>query len=146
MQPDRIWIENDAALAVGDSYPVADGHTLVVTRKHVSTIYELSISEQGVIWALVGEVRERLFIGLKPDGFNIGINDGLATWQTVFHAHVHIIPRHHGDVPDPRGGIRWVIADMAPYWKKLMPPSSDLGEPSFFSARPDAISENASGA
>ena len=45
-------------------------------------------------------------------------NDGLAAGQTVSHAHVHIIPRRQGDVADPRGGIRWVIADNAPYWNK----------------------------
>jgi hypothetical protein len=69
------------------------------------------------MWVMVGEVRDRLLTGLKPDGFNIGFNDGLAAGQTVLHAHVHVIPRRKGDVPDPRGGIRWVIADNAPYWK-----------------------------
>ncbi len=51
-----------------------------------------------------------------PDGFNIGVNDGEAAGQTVGHAHIHVIPRYAGDVPDPRGGIRWVIPDRAPYW------------------------------
>jgi diadenosine tetraphosphate (Ap4A) HIT family hydrolase len=53
----------------------------------------------------------------QPDGFNIGINDGVAAGQTVPHVHIHVIPRYYGDVPDPRGGIRWVIPDNAPYWK-----------------------------
>jgi diadenosine tetraphosphate (Ap4A) HIT family hydrolase len=118
IQPARILTENDAAIAFPDSYPVAKGHTLVAPRKHVSTIYELSMTEQAAIWALVGEVRERLLADLKPDGFNVGFNDGLAARQTVLHAHVHVIPRRQGDVPDPRGGVRWVIADKAPYWKK----------------------------
>jgi diadenosine tetraphosphate (Ap4A) HIT family hydrolase len=103
---------------VPDAFPVAAGHTLVVPRKHVSTIYQLDIAEQSAIWKLVSDVRERLLTGLRPDGFNIGFNDGLAAGQTVEHAHVHIIPRRDGDVADPRGGIRWVIADNAPYWKK----------------------------
>jgi diadenosine tetraphosphate (Ap4A) HIT family hydrolase len=55
---------------------------------------------------------------LKPDGFNIGVNDGLAAGQTIEHAHVHVIPRHEGDVPDPRGGIRWIISEHAKYWEK----------------------------
>jgi diadenosine tetraphosphate (Ap4A) HIT family hydrolase len=63
-------------------------------------------------------VRVRLLAEHQPDGFNIGFNDGLAAEQTVSHAHVHIIPRRQGDVPDPGGGIRWVIADNAPYWNK----------------------------
>ena len=82
------------------------------------SIYELTVTEQNVIWKLVSEVRQRLLTDLKPDGFNIGLNDGLAAGQTVMHAHVHVIPRWSGDVSDPRGGIRWVIADKAAYWKK----------------------------
>jgi diadenosine tetraphosphate (Ap4A) HIT family hydrolase len=89
-----------------------------VPRKHVSTIYQLTAPEQSAIWRFVGEVREHLLARYHPDGFNIGFNDGLAAGQTVSHAHVHIIPRRQGDVPDPRGGIRWVIADNAPYWNK----------------------------
>ena len=54
----------------------------------------------------------------NPDGFTIGINDGPAAGQTVHHAHIHIIPRYKGDVPDPRGGIRWVIPEKARYWDK----------------------------
>jgi hypothetical protein len=69
----------------------------------------------GCCWT---EIRERLLTGLKPDCCNIGFNDGLAAGQTVAHAHVHVIPRRNGDVTDPRGGIRWVIADNAAYWKK----------------------------
>ena len=118
IEPGRIWLESEHALAVPDAYPVADGHTLVMPRKHVGTIYELSMIEQRAIWELVGEVRERLLTGLKPDGFNIGLNDGLAAGQTVEHAHVHVIPRRAGDIPDPRGGTSWVIAENAPYWKK----------------------------
>jgi diadenosine tetraphosphate (Ap4A) HIT family hydrolase len=114
----RIWIETELALAIPDAFPVAEGHTLVVPRKHVSTIYELTIPEQAALWELVGEVRARLLAGLKPDGFNIGFNDGLAAGQTVAHAHVHVIPRREGDVPDPRGGIRLAIADNAPYRKE----------------------------
>jgi diadenosine tetraphosphate (Ap4A) HIT family hydrolase len=61
---------------------------------------------------LVAEIRERLLTGLKPDCCNIGFNDGLAAGQ------VHVIPRRNSDVTDPRGGMRWVIADNAAYWKK----------------------------
>jgi diadenosine tetraphosphate (Ap4A) HIT family hydrolase len=91
---------------------------LVLPRKHVMRIYELSMPEQTAIWELVGSVRERLLVEHKPDGFNIGFNDDIAAGQTVSHAHVHIIPRRQGDVADPRGGIRWVIAENARYWSK----------------------------
>ncbi len=52
----------------------------------------------------------------NPDGFNIGINDGEAAGQTVPHLHLHLIPRFTGDVPEPRGGIRWIFPDKADYW------------------------------
>jgi diadenosine tetraphosphate (Ap4A) HIT family hydrolase len=76
----------------------------------------LNADEQAAVWSLVAQVRERLLTGMKPDAFNIGVNDGLAAGQTVEHAHVHIIPRRKGDVPDPLGGIRWIIDGKANYW------------------------------
>lgn len=75
------------------------------------------MTEQEAIWRLVGRVREQLVVRLAPDAFNIGLNDGFAAGQTVPHAHVHVIPRWKGDVPDPRGGVRWVISGKAQYWK-----------------------------
>ena len=61
-------------------------------------------------------VRAMLDAGLRPDGYNIGINDGAAAGQTVMHVHMHVIPRYRGDRPDPRGGIRWIIPEKADYW------------------------------
>ena len=109
-------LQNDDSIAVADRYPVAEGHTLVIPRKHVASVYDLTIQEQNAVWDLVRIVRERLLGELKPDGFNIGVNDGVAAGQTVPHAHVHVIPRRAGDVPDARGGIRWIIPYKAPYW------------------------------
>jgi diadenosine tetraphosphate (Ap4A) HIT family hydrolase len=109
---------NEVAVALPDAHPLADGHTLVVPRKHVGSVYELSVTDQAAIWKLVGEVREQLLAKYQPDAFNIGVNDGFAAGQTVSHAHIHIIPRRHGDVPDPRGGIRWILAENAAYWRK----------------------------
>ena len=73
IEPSRAWLETECAIALPDAYPVADGHTLVVPRKHVRTIYELTTAEQNEIWDLVGRVRERLLTNAKPDGFNIGL-------------------------------------------------------------------------
>ena len=69
------------------------------------------------VWRLVSHVRKELESEFHPDGFNIGVNDGEAAGQTLPHVHVHVIPRFSGDVPDPRGGIRWVVPDKAPYWR-----------------------------
>ncbi len=101
-----------------DSFPVAEGHSLVVPRGHVASIHDLSGDQQGELWRLVGMVREHLLEKLSPAGFTIGVNDGVAAGQTVDHGHIHVIPRFEGDVPDPRGGIRWVLPEKAAYWEE----------------------------
>jgi len=109
-------MENEVALAVFDGFPVAEGHTLVVPKRHVASLFDLSDDEQAALWRLVSSVRAKLVAGLKPDGFNVGVNDGVAAGQTVMHAHIHVIPRRSGDVADPRGGVRWVVPGKAAYW------------------------------
>ena len=101
----RVWQENEHATAFADAFPVTDGHTLVVPRSHVSSIYELSAAQQSAVWDLVTAVRKRLLLGLKPDGFTISVKDSRTAGQTVEHAHVHIIPQRTGTVPDASGGV-----------------------------------------
>ena len=107
------------AAALHDGFPVSPGHTLVVPRRHVGSLFDLAPEEQQDIWALVARVRERLNADHQVDGFNVGLNDGPAAGQTVLHAHVHVIPRYEGDLPDPRGGVRWVIPAKADYWSDM---------------------------
>ena len=61
------------------------------------------------------DVKEFLQKEYNPDGFNLGVNCGETAGQTVFHAHIHVIPRYKGDVPNPRGGIRHVIPGKGNY-------------------------------
>jgi diadenosine tetraphosphate (Ap4A) HIT family hydrolase len=121
LEPDRIRDENEFAVAVLDLFPVADGHSLVVPKRHVASLFDLPESEQAAVWELVTRVRAHFAAEQKPEGFTIGINDGIGAGQTVMHAHVHVIPRRAGDVPDPRGGVRWVIPDRAAYWTEGLP-------------------------
>ena len=109
--------QSGAVIAIPDGFPLNPGHTLVIPRRHVADLFALSPEEQADIWRLVAIVRERLLAEHRPDGFNIGLNVGEAGGQTVGHAHVHVIPRFRGDVPDPRGGVRWVIPARAAYWR-----------------------------
>ena len=113
---DRVWLETEFGMAIWDAFPVTDGHTLVVPRQHVASIYELSADAQAALWQLVAQARQRLQDDLHPDGFNIGLNDGEAAGQTILQAHIHVIPRRDGDVEDPRGGVRWIIPEKARYW------------------------------
>ena len=68
---------------------------------------------------LLAGMRQLLLKERSPDGFNIGINDGAAAGQTIMHLHIHLIPRYTGDTADPRGGVRWIMPEKAPYWKTL---------------------------
>ena len=115
IEPGRIVAESELALAFADKYPVSEGHTLVVPKRVVAGLFELDEQEQAAVWKLVAEVRTVLAERLKPDGFNIGLNDGPAAGQTVMHAHVHIIPRYRGDQADPEGGVRGVIPEKRKY-------------------------------
>ena len=108
---------NDSAAALFDGYPLNPGHCLVVPRRHVADFFDLSQAEQADVWRLVAEIKARLDKERAPAGYNVGINVGAAAGQTVWHAHVHLIPRRAGDVEDPRGGVRWVIPAKAPYWR-----------------------------
>ncbi len=112
-----FFLENDMAVAFGDGFPLSDGHTLVVPRRHEADLFHLSRDERNAVWTLVEEVHAHLEVSLNPDGYNVGVNVGGAAGQTVAHAHVHIIPRTAGDVDDPRGGVRWVLPARAPWWR-----------------------------
>lgn len=99
-----------------DSFPVSKGHTLIIPRRHVASIFDLDEPDLSGVWLMISRVRWNLKNEFAPDGFNIGVNDGEAAGQTMPHAHVHVIPRYAGDVPDPRGGVRWIIPGKAKYW------------------------------
>jgi diadenosine tetraphosphate (Ap4A) HIT family hydrolase len=108
---------NDLAVAFGDGFPVSPGHTLVLPRRHEADFFALSADEQTAILDLVRVVHADLKASTAATGFNVGVNVGADAGQTVGHTHLHVIPRYRGDVPDPRGGIRCVIPDKAPYWE-----------------------------
>ena len=114
----RELLANDHAIAVHDGFPVSPGHLLIIPKRHVLSFFSATIQERSAIIALLDAARERLIKEYKPDGFNVGINDGVAAGQTVMHMHIHLIPRYTSDAPDPRGGVRWIFPDKAAYWHK----------------------------
>ena len=113
--PEDIICENTLAVAIYDRYPVCDGHVLVMPRRHVASFFDAYGDEITAIHDLLLICRGILEEKYRPDGFNIGVNVGAAAGQTVFHLHVHLIPRYPGDHPAPRGGIRHVIPGMGNY-------------------------------
>jgi diadenosine tetraphosphate (Ap4A) HIT family hydrolase len=113
----ELVAENDLAVAFFDAYPVTPGHCLIIPRRHEPDFLALTVAEQAAIWALMTRVTAHIEKIGTPDGYNIGVSVGEAAGQTIGHAHLHVIPRHRGDVADPRGGIRWVIPARAAYWE-----------------------------
>jgi len=113
---DRVTGENSLALAFRDGYPVTPLHTLIIPKRHAATWFDLTEPERRAISLLLDEVRKGILAQDRTvEGFNVGMNSGEVAGQTVFHAHVHLIPRRRGDVENPRGGVRGVIPGKASY-------------------------------
>lgn len=113
---ERVVEGNELAYAVRDGYPVTPGHTLVIPGRHVADYFGLSAEEREAIHELIVSQKDAL---LESDdsiqGFNIGANCGQVAGQTIFHCHIHLIPRRDGDVENPRGGVRHTIPGKGNY-------------------------------
>lgn len=96
--------------AVKDGFPVTDGHLLIIPARHTPDWFSMTDQEHTDSQALIRRLAEQI---KKHDpsvtGFNIGTNSGASAGQTMFHAHIHLIPRRDGDCANPRGGVRGVI-------------------------------------
>lgn len=117
---DRVFYQDDVIAALWDGYAISPGHALIVPRRHVADWFDTTPEEQAALLRGLDIARAAVHEkhrDPKPDGFNIGINVGAAAGQTVFHLHVHLIPRYAGDVADPRGGVRYIIPAKARYWE-----------------------------
>jgi diadenosine tetraphosphate (Ap4A) HIT family hydrolase len=108
--PNEVVFENALAYVCYDSNSVSRGHVLVVPKRHVANFFDMTTEEQSAVLALLNRAHESSHAQHSPDGYNIGVNIGKAGGQSRMHVHVHLIPRYAGDVPDPRGGIRCVLA------------------------------------
>jgi len=113
---DRVVAEQNSVVAIRDSYPVSDGHLLIVPRRHMEDYFSMNETEKKDTDVLIMKLKDRI---TKNDrsvtGFNIGTNIGESAGQTIFHAHIHLIPRREGDTPHPRGGVRGVIPEKMSY-------------------------------
>ena len=113
---DRIIAENELAFAIRDGFPVTELHTLVIPKRHVSSYFDLGRPEINACNQLLQQIKQETLTGVtNVTGFNIGINDGEDAGQTIFHCHIHMIPRRKNDMDDPRGGVRGVIPDKQRY-------------------------------
>lgn len=108
-------LENELAVAIFDAFPVNKGHMLIIPKRHFASFFEATSKEVLSCMELVNKAKQYLDNEYNPDGYNIGINVGEAAGQTIFHLHIHIIPRYMGDVENPRGGIRKLKTPLVEY-------------------------------
>ena len=115
MHEHELIADSTDAFAILDKFPVNPGHVLVIPKRHVASYFDLSDQERLACWLMVQHVQHLIQERHNPDGFNLGINIGMAAGQTIYHVHIHLIPRYLGDIPEPRGGVRGVIPDKRNY-------------------------------
>ena len=112
-------LENELAYASYDTYPVSKYHALIVPKRHVENYFELNSEEVLACDALLKKLKKKLeIIDGTIEGFNVGSNSGKTAGQSINHCHIHLIPRRSGDVDNPQGGVRSVIASKQHYVRK----------------------------
>jgi len=110
MTDDRIIDSNDLAYTIRDGFPVTPLHTLIIPKRHAVDYFDLTKKELLACDELLKKIKKDIQAeDARVDGFNIGMNAGLSAGQTVFHCHIHLIPRRTGDVENPCGGVRHTI-------------------------------------
>ncbi len=113
---ERVVLESEYFNVIFDAYPVSEGHTLIIPKRHAETWFDLTVEEQHSAADLLNEIKKDLQVkDASILGFNIGMNCGEVAGQTVMHCHVHLIPRRNGDMDDPKGGVRGVIPGKQKY-------------------------------
>ncbi len=107
---EHIIERHRSAFVIPDKHPVSQGHLLILPVRHTPDVFSMTAQERIDAQELIALMRDRIS---KSDasvlGFNIGANCGEVAGQTIFHAHIHLIPRRTGDVHNPKGGVRGVI-------------------------------------
>ena len=109
-RPDMVLFEDELAYVRFDNNNLSKGHVLVIPRRHVANFFDMTAAEKTAVIALLDRAKAYTEREHRPDGYNIGVNVGKAGGQSRMHVHVHLIPRYTGDVANPRGGIRCVLA------------------------------------
>ena len=114
---DRVIYRGDFFFMIYDAYPVSKNHLLIISNKLREDYFSLTEEEQQELPKMINKAKSIIEKEIKPDGYNIGMNCGVTSGQTVMHFHCHVIPRFKGDVDNPSGGVRHCIMHKG-YYKK----------------------------
>lgn len=110
-----IIFQNEHVFVIYDHFPVSKGHALIMTKRHVKTYFEINEKELIDLNEAINQMKAILDDLYSPDGYNIGMNCGVAAGQSVMHLHIHLIPRYTFDCKNPKGGVRGVIPGKQKY-------------------------------
>ena len=87
-------IENDLCYMIYDKFPVADGHSLIIPKRHIETVFEMNDAEWAASGELIKQAKKEIEKKHQPLGYNIKVNCGKAAGQEIMHAHIHLIPKY----------------------------------------------------
>ena len=110
----RIF-ENSIGFVIFDNFPVSEGHSLIIPKRVYPNYFDSTEEEVRGLNELIFQTKNYLDKKFEPQGYNIGINCGRESGQTIDHVHIHLIPRYKNDVEDPSGGVRGVIPHKQKY-------------------------------
>ena len=115
-----VVFENNLAYASYDTYPVTKHHCLIIPKRHIKDYFDLNNEELIACNNLIKIVKEEILEKDKSvKGFNLGTNIGRFSGQSIYHCHLHLIPRRENDVDNPQGGVRSVIPNKQHYKRKI---------------------------
>jgi histidine triad (HIT) family protein len=95
--PSEVVDSDERTVAVMDINPATRGHVVVITREHAENLFDVSDEDLLAVMQMARRVAERMKQTLEPGGFNILHNIGRVAWQSIFHFHLHVIPRYEDD-------------------------------------------------
>ena len=125
---DELLEEGKYCYARRDGYPVSEHHTLIIPKRHVASYFDLEEREVRDMHQMLVMMKSRIEEwDATVSGFNVGVNAGKDAGQSIFHVHMHLMPRRKGDIDNPQGGVRGVIPSKRTYVRKGRAPLNQGG-------------------
>ena len=87
-------IENELCYMIYDKFPVSDGHSLIIPKRHMETVFAMNADEWAAAGDLIKQAKQAIETKYKPLGYNIKVNCGKVAGQEIMHAHIHLIPKY----------------------------------------------------